>query len=269
MKVRRATLDECAAIEGAVVVIDVLRSFTTAAVAFARGASRIIAVPSVEAARRAAARHPGALTLGAYPGGAPIADFDLPNSPARVAAADVAGRTIVLLTAGGVRGLVAARRASVVLAGSLVCARGTVRYLRTLGVPEVTLVVTGTWTDRDGDEDFACADLLEARLDGLDPPAEGYAARVRGSDFGRRFAAGTDPSLPAADLDHCAAVDRYAFAMPVHRDAADEAMEILCESAGLQGAAALPGPDPQSGTRSTAGHAASRCAGAHPRQGKP
>jgi len=122
MKVRRATLDECAAIEGAVVVIDVLRSFTTAAVAFARGASRIIAVPSVEAARRAAARHPGALTLGAYPGGAPIADFDLPNSPARVAAADVAGRTIVLLTAGGVRGLVAARRASVVLAGDkLIC----------------------------------------------------------------------------------------------------------------------------------------------------
>ncbi len=112
-RVRRATLDECAGIEGAVVVIDVLRSFTTSAVAFARGASRIFAVDSLDAAWRAASRHPGALMLGAFPGGAPIPEFDLPNSPARVDAAAVAGRTIVLLTAGGARGLIAARRASV------------------------------------------------------------------------------------------------------------------------------------------------------------
>jgi len=91
-RVRRATLDECAGIEGAVVVIDVLRSFTTSAVAFARGASRIFAVDSLDAAWRAASRHPGALMLGAFPGGAPIPEFDLPNSPAHVDAAAVAGQ---------------------------------------------------------------------------------------------------------------------------------------------------------------------------------
>ena len=44
-----------------------------------------------------------------------------------------------------------------------------------------------------------------------------YAARVRGSDFGRRFSAGTDPHLPVADLDCCAAVDRFDFALPIRR----------------------------------------------------
>jgi 2-phosphosulfolactate phosphatase len=40
---------------------------------------------------------------------------------------------------------------------------------------------------------------------------------VRNSDFGRRFTAGTDPNLPLADLDCCAAVDRFGFAMPMNR----------------------------------------------------
>jgi 2-phosphosulfolactate phosphatase len=165
--------------------------------------------------------------LGAFPGGAPIPEFDLPNSPAHVDAAAVAGRTIVLLTAGGARGLIAARRASVLVAASLVCADATVRHLRALGVPEVTLVVTGMYVDRDGDEDIACADLLEARLLGGDPAVDPYAARVRDSDFGRRFATGSDPSLPPADLDLCAAADRFAFAMPVRREEDRDAVELL------------------------------------------
>jgi 2-phosphosulfolactate phosphatase len=89
--------------------------------------------------------------------------------------------------------------------------------LRALAPPSVTLVVTGMWTDRDGDEDHACADLIEALLRGDDPPRAPYAARVRESDFGRRFSAGTDPHLPVADLDCCAAVDRFDFALPIRR----------------------------------------------------
>jgi 2-phosphosulfolactate phosphatase len=81
----------------------------------------------------------------------------------------------------------------------------------------VTLVATATWVDRDGDEDIACADLIEATLKGNDPPAAPYAARVRASDFGRRVAAGNDRQLPPADLDYCAAVDTFEFAMPIER----------------------------------------------------
>jgi len=106
----------------------------------------------------------------------------------------------------------------VLLAASMVCARATAAYLRALAPPSVTLVVTGTWSDRDGDEDHACADLIEALLRGEDPPRGPYAARVRDSDFGRRFSQGNDPHLPVADLECCAAVDRFDFALPIQRE---------------------------------------------------
>jgi 2-phosphosulfolactate phosphatase len=219
MKILRSDLPHCPELEGAVVVIDVLRSFTTCAYAFARGAREVIAVESIDAAVGLRDRVPGALAVGAVAGGAPAPGLDCGNSPAAIDALDLAERTLVLYTAGGVRGLMRSSHAGVLLAASLVCAYATARYLRALAPPAVTLVVTGIWTDRDGDEDHACADLIEALLRGDAPPREQYAARVRASDFGRRFASGTEPFLPRADLDHCAAVDRFDFAMPIERSA--------------------------------------------------
>jgi len=217
MKILRSDLPHCGELHGAVVVIDVLRSFTTAAYALARGASEVVAVDSVEAAGELRRRDRNAVAIGAVGGGTPAPGLDMGNSPSQVAALDLSGRRVILYTAGGTRGLIACDHAGVLLAASLVCAGATAALLRALAPPSVTLVVTGIWTDRDGDEDHACADLIEALLRGDDPPRAPYAVRVRDSDFGRRFSAGNDPHLPAADLDCCAAVDRFDFALPIQR----------------------------------------------------
>ena len=217
MKILRTDLPHCPELHGAVVVIDVLRSFTTIAYAFARGAREVVPVDSVEAARELRARYPDALAVGAVGGGAPATGLDMGNSPAQIAALDLAGRRIIQYTAGGTRGLVACDHAVVLLAASLVCATATARYLLRLDPPSVTLVVTGVWKDRDGDEDHACADLIEALLRGGNPPRAQFAERLRRSDFGRRFVAGTDPNLSPADLECAAAVDRFQFAMPMNR----------------------------------------------------
>jgi len=217
MKILRSDLPHCPELQGAVVVIDVLRSFTTIAYAFAQGAREVIPVDSIEAARELRMRYPDALAVGAVGGGAPATGLDMGNSPAQIAALDLKGRRVIQYTAGGTRGLVACDHAVVLLAASLVCATATANYLRLLNPPSVTLVVTGIWTDRDGDEDHACADLIEALLRGDDPPRAAFAARVRSSDFGRRFIAGADPNLPLADLECAAAVDRFDFAMPMNR----------------------------------------------------
>ena len=63
-----------------VVVIDVIRAFTTAAVAFERGVTEIACVPSTEAARDLRRRHPGSLLAGEVNGLRP-AGFDFGNSP--------------------------------------------------------------------------------------------------------------------------------------------------------------------------------------------
>lgn len=201
-----------------VVVIDTLRSFTTAAVALDRGANAIYPVESIVAAQGLAAQLDGAVSVGAIAGGDPVPGFDFGNSPARLAGADLAGRPVVMTTAAGVRGLQRFHDARRLFAASLVCARATAAAIRAARTPAVCFVITGEWVDRDGDEDIACADYIEALLRGRDADAEEFVRRVRASDFGRRFAAGTSPNLPPADLDIAADPDRYDFAMPVHRN---------------------------------------------------
>jgi 2-phosphosulfolactate phosphatase len=215
MRIERCTLSEVSAARGAVVVIDVLRSFSTAAYALAAGARAVIPARDEAQAQALRARHAPALTVGAAPGGVPLLGFDLLNSPSALIGQPLAGVNVVQLTAGGVRALLDAPHAAAVFAASLAVARATARAVAALAPLQVTLVTTGAWEDRDGDEDLACADLIEGYLRGLLPEPAPYAQRVRDSDFGRRF--GSAPHLPLADLALCAAPNRFDFAMPLVR----------------------------------------------------
>lgn len=201
-----------------VVVIDVLRSFTTAAVALARGARTIYPVDGISAATMLLASQPAAISVGAIGGGDPVPGFDFGNSPASLREADIAGRDIVLSTAAGVAGLQRFRQARHLYAAALVNGAATAAAIRAAGSKKVCFVITGEWVDRDGDEDIACADYIEALLRGRSADPASYARRVRDSDFGRRFIAGTWPNLPLADLELAEQVDLFDFAMPVHRE---------------------------------------------------
>ncbi len=202
-----------------VVVIDVLRSFTTAAIALSRGARAIFPVESVAGAAALAARMTHSVSVGAVGGGDPVPGFDFGNSPAALAEAALAGKNVVLTTAAGVRGLQRYAGARRLFAASLVCARATAAAIRAAKAREVCFVITGEWVDRDGDEDIACADYIEALLKSDTPDPADFAQRVRDSDFGRRFRSGAWPNLPLADLDLATEVDRFDFAMPVRREA--------------------------------------------------
>ena len=203
------------AVAETVVVIDVLRSFTSAAVALHRGARAIYPVESATEAALLANQLDNALSVGAVGGGDPIPGFDFGNTPSRLVDAAIHGKDVVLSTAAGVRGLQRYRRARQLFATSLVVARATAEAIRRSGTRSVCFVITGEWVDRDGDEDIACADYIEALLRGTAPDPAVFARRVRDSDFGRRFTAGTWPNLPPADLDIAATPDRFDFAMPV------------------------------------------------------
>lgn len=217
MKILRSDLAHVPQLEGVIVIVDVLRAFSTAAYAFSKGARAMVVAHSIDEIETLRRRHVPSITVGAQPGGMPVPGMDHGNSPASVAALDLNGVTVIEHTAGGVRGLIDSEHAPAVLAASLVCARATAAYIRRLQPDTVTLVITGLWTDRDGDEDRACADLIEAHLAGELPWLEDYERRVRLSTFGRRFGDPAYPHLPRADLELCAVADRFDFAMPMRR----------------------------------------------------
>ena len=201
-----------------VVVIDVLRSFTSAAVMLARGAQAIYPVERIADATALFRQLDNVVSIGAVGGGDPVPGFDFGNSPSLLMQAELAGKQAVMTTAAGVRGLQRFRHARQLYATSLVCAAATAEAIRAAGAREVCFVITGEWVDRDGDEDIACADYIEALLRGVPVAPEAFVQRVRQSDFGQRFTAGTWPNLPLADLDLAARADIFDFAMPVRRE---------------------------------------------------
>jgi 2-phosphosulfolactate phosphatase len=96
MEFQRATLLDCGKAEGTVVVIDVLRAFSTAAYAFAAGVRQIQLVSTVEAARLRR-QMPGALVMGEVEG-LPVPGFDFSNSPPQFNGLDLGGRLLIQRT---------------------------------------------------------------------------------------------------------------------------------------------------------------------------
>jgi 2-phosphosulfolactate phosphatase len=215
MNIERATLETCHEATDTVVVIDVLRAFTTAAYAFAAGAVDIRPVATVEEALALRAQNPGWLVMGEV-GGRPVAGFDFGNSPAAFLDVDLLGRHLVQRTSAGTQGVIRSRNAKRLLVASLVVARATAETIRRHAPRTVTLVITGARPDHPGDEDAACADYLEALLSGTPFDREAIVRRVRQSWAGRLFIQ-ADPDFPLADLECALDINRFAFALEVRQ----------------------------------------------------
>jgi 2-phosphosulfolactate phosphatase len=214
MDFSRADLETCSAASGAVVVIDVLRAFSTAAYAFGAGASEIVLADTIEAAFELKRRWPEALLMGEVDG-YPVPGFDLGNSPVALETLDLSGMRLIQRTSHGVQGIVRTQSADFLLAASFCNARATARYLRLAEAQRITFVVTGAGPDEHGDEDAACADYLEALLCGAQPDVVGYIQRVYASPEGRILTDPDQPAFPEADLEYCVKVDQFNFAMLV------------------------------------------------------
>ncbi len=216
MRINTATLENCADADGVVVVIDVLRAFSTDAFALAGGARRILLVSEVEEALALRERLPGALVMGEV-GGFKAPGFDLGNSPVQVSGRDLRGRTLIHRSSAGTQGAVRAVKAQALFGASFVCAAATARAVIALEPRRVTLVISGVRPGNAADEDAACADYLSALLRGQKPDAAGYLRRVLDSQNAALFRDPDQPDFPPGDLTLCTQLDRFDFAMPVRR----------------------------------------------------
>jgi len=199
------------AARGSVVVIDVFRAFTTACYAVAGGA-RVIPVADIEAARALGLRHPDWLLAGERHG-KDLPGFHFGNSPARIAAASLAGRTLVHTTHAGTQGLTRADGAAEVLTGSLVNAAAIVRHLRRQAPAIVSIVRMGHEARERSVEDDLCAEVLVARLKGREVDTSDIAPRLRAAPAAAKFFDPAATWAPEADFELCAAVDRFDFVL--------------------------------------------------------
>ena len=214
MKIQRANLESCGSETDFVVVIDVLRAFTTAAVAFANGASEIILVSTVDELFNLSTTYPGSLLIGEV-NGIPIEGVDYGNSPSALIDVDLSGRKLIQRTTAGTQGVVRSSNARNLLAASLCCLDATVYYIDEVQPSSLTLVESGVFKGGWGDEDRACADLIEARLKKKEVKLEEILNRVAKSKSGEKYYDWEDRIFPREDLVIASSIDCYDFVMKV------------------------------------------------------
>jgi 2-phosphosulfolactate phosphatase len=211
--------DQIGDVGGAVVAIDVLRAFTTAAYAFGAGASHIFLFADVDEALEFKAANAGLLAMGENHGRR-IPGFDFSNSPVEVGGADLDGRILVQRTSSGTRGVVAAASAARLWCASLVCASATAAAVTSSGLGPPSYLITGWFPDKpcdSGCDDLLTAQLIERARTGAPVDADATAKRVAESDeASRTLALGGDHVHPE-DIELATEVDRFDFAMEVVR----------------------------------------------------
>ena len=213
-RIERATLSDCHLARDTVVVIDVLRAFTTAAFAFAAGAKEIVLVSTIGEAFALKEVFPQALLVGEERG-LPIEGFDFGNSPSELKTEDLSGKRLIQRTSTGTQGVVKSRRAERVLVTGLCNVSATVAYLKQHQIQTLTLVEAGVHDDKSGLDDSACGDFIEALLQGKDTNQDAIRHRVLESPAAAKFLDTSLGAFPLADLEFAVQIDRFDFAMKV------------------------------------------------------
>lgn len=206
------------------VVFDVVRATTTIAAALSAGAAGVQVYGSIDDAAEAAAPVREKIVLAGERHCVAPPGFDLGNSPGDFDAERVGGRTIYLATTNGTVALLASRTADVLLAGSLANASATAAAVTAIGKP-VTLVASGTQGQVAMDDLLGCgavlAGLPDAELENDTALLAHVAWDASKDDLPRALRRGASGhhlmnANLLADIDACAAVDRFPVVCRVH-----------------------------------------------------
>lgn len=203
--------------EGLVVVIDVLRAFTTAAYIVNNGAKKIIPVGSIEEARKLKSEHSDFILIGER-GGIKIEGFDYGNSPAEVIDKDFTDKTVIQTTSAGTQGVVHAKQASEIILGSFVCLQAIVNYIKKVNPPLVTLVAMGDHGIEKTDEDELCARAIKDLLLGKGANFEKIKSHLRNYSSAQKFFDMTKTEFNEKDFHLAMDFSRFNFILKVHKD---------------------------------------------------
>jgi 2-phosphosulfolactate phosphatase len=219
MEIRIVSLLEGArTAQGTAIVIDVFRAFTSAAVAFDRGAEKIVLVAEIAEALALRRQGVGELCMGEVAGKKPDA-FDFGNSPYELSQAVLTGKTLIQSTRAGTVGVTAATNAETIYLGSFVTASATAQAIRASAPPRVTIVAMGAEGKRRSDEDEQCALYLRNRLQGRQPDTAAVRALVCAGEEALKYDDPTQPQYHPQDRVMALQIDRYPFALRVSREA--------------------------------------------------
>lgn len=195
------------------VVIDVIRAFTFAHVAFRRGIRLIWLARTANEALGLKKTSPDLLLAGERDG-LWIPGFDFDNSPYRLLTADLDGQYMVQKTTNGVTATWNALNARDVLVTGLTNARATARYIAKRYATCPSTLVHLVASHPTSDEDVACAEYILGLLDGTGRPGDTEVqSRIREAQAARKFFDPARPEFDSRDIEICEQIWDGAYVM--------------------------------------------------------
>ena len=202
---------------GITIIIDVFRAFTTAAIAFDRGATQITLVAEADDALELHRSGVGDLLMGEVDGKRPEG-FDFGNSPYEISQADVAGKSLVQSTRAGTVGVAAAENADTIYLGSFVVAQATAEAIQRRGPEVVSIIAMGDQGRVRSDEDEQCGIYLRNIMEGRKPEFDAVKSLILTGGATQKFFDSGQPQFHPQDVELAMELDRYPFAMRITRE---------------------------------------------------
>lgn len=203
--------------KGVVVIIDVLRAFTTDAYIANNGAKQIIPVGTVEEAFRIKKDHPDYILIGER-NGIKIEGFDYGNSPAEVSKIDFVGKSVIQTTSAGTQGVVNAKGAEEIILGNFVCLSAIVNYIKKINPPIVTLVAMGEKGIQKTDEDELCARSIRDLLLGNTADFTKIKNLLKNSESGLKFFDLSKSEFNEDDFHLAMDFNKFDFILKAHEE---------------------------------------------------
>lgn len=202
--------------KGLTVVIDVFRAFSTACYVIAAGADKIIPVEHVEDVFKLKNAIKGAILMGERQE-RKVEGFDFGNSPSHILNQNFKGRTVIMTTSSGTRGIANALLADEIITGSFVNANAVISYIRRKNPKEVSLVCMGYEGHTPTQEDTFFAEYVRDSLLGKKVNFKEMKEILRTGDGARLLDPANHEWSPATDFDLCLDLDRFDFVLAVEK----------------------------------------------------
>lgn len=203
--------------KGVVVIIDVLRAFTTDAYIANNGAKQIIPVGIVADAFKMKRDHPEYILIGER-NGIKIEGFDYGNSPAEVSKIDFTNKTVIQTTSAGTQGVVNAKDAEKIILGNFVCLEAIVNYIKKINPPIVTVVAMGEKGIEKTDEDELCARAIRDLLLGNTTDFTKIKNLLKNSESASKFFDLSKSEFNEEDFHLAMDFSKFDFILKVHKE---------------------------------------------------
>ena len=203
--------------QGTTIIIDVFRAFTTAAIAFDRGAKEIVLFADPADALDLHRKGVGDYLMGEVSGKKPDG-FHFGNSPHEISDVDMTGKTLIQSTRAGTVGVEAATNAAEVFLGSFVVAQATVDAIRKESPSLVSIIAMGDQGVVRADEDEQCGIYLRNIMEERKPDFNAVKSLIMTGGATQKFFDPEQPQYHPEDVTLALQADRYSFAMKISRE---------------------------------------------------